>query len=134
MLRVVGSFWPTVLRPSVPKRLTGFKLYATSANKCQHRCAIMQTDASCWAETMLPVVGQQCCVRMHGASVHCQLGDETNTYIINIFLLNHFFFYTILIKVNQCQFLLKFPSHTGSKLVRHHFFHSCFGGQRVLVL
>ena len=28
-----------------PKSLTGFKLYATSANKCQHCCASMQTDA-----------------------------------------------------------------------------------------
>ena len=37
-----------------PKRLTGFKLYATSANKCQHCGGSMQTDATCWA--------QQCCV------------------------------------------------------------------------
>ena len=28
-----------------PKSLTGFKLYATSANKCQHCCSSMQTDA-----------------------------------------------------------------------------------------
>ena len=29
-----------------PKSLTGFKLYATSANKCQHCCGSMQTDAT----------------------------------------------------------------------------------------
>ena len=40
-----------------PKSLTGFKLYATSASKCQHCCGSMQTDATCWA--------QQCCVRLH---------------------------------------------------------------------
>ena len=37
-----------------PKSLTGFRLYATSANKCQHCCGFVQTDATCWA--------QQCCV------------------------------------------------------------------------
>ena len=36
------------------KSLTGFKLYAASANKCQHCCGSLQTDATCWA--------QQCCV------------------------------------------------------------------------
>ena len=41
-----------------PKNLTGFKLYVTSANKCQHCCGSMQTDATCWA--------QQCCIRLHG--------------------------------------------------------------------
>ena len=29
------------------KNLTGFKLYATSANKCQHCCGSMQTDVIC---------------------------------------------------------------------------------------
>ena len=29
-----------------PKSLTGFKLYATSANRCQHCCGSMQTDAT----------------------------------------------------------------------------------------
>ena len=29
-----------------PKSLTGFKLYATSANRCQHCCSSMQTDAT----------------------------------------------------------------------------------------
>ena len=37
-----------------PKSLTGFKLYATSANKCQHCCGSMQPDETCWA--------QWCCV------------------------------------------------------------------------
>ena len=39
------------------KSLTGFKPYATSANKCrQHCCGSMQTDTTCWA--------RQCCVFM----------------------------------------------------------------------
>ena len=29
-----------------PKSLTGFKLYTTSANKCQHCCGSMQTDVT----------------------------------------------------------------------------------------
>ena len=33
-----------------PKSLTGFKLYATSNNKCQHCCGSMQTDETCWAQ------------------------------------------------------------------------------------
>ena len=37
-----------------PKSLTSFKLYATSANKCQHCCSSSQTDATCCA--------QKCCV------------------------------------------------------------------------
>ena len=40
------------------KSLTGFKLYATNANKCQNFCSYMQTDATCSA--------QQCCVRLQG--------------------------------------------------------------------
>ena len=38
----------------MPISLTGFKLYAASANKYQQCCCSMQTDATCWA--------QQCCV------------------------------------------------------------------------
>ena len=48
------------------KSVTGFKLYATSANKCQHCCGSMQTDATCLGPTMLRVVGQKCCIRLHG--------------------------------------------------------------------
>ena len=48
------------------KSLTGFKLYATSANKCQHCCGSMQTDATshnivgpsnvacCWPTVLRP--------------------------------------------------------------------------------
>ena len=32
------------------KSLTGFKVYATSANKRQHCCGSMQTDSTCWAQ------------------------------------------------------------------------------------
>ena len=42
------------VRLHVPISLTGFKLYAASANKYQQCCCSMQTDATCWA--------QQCCV------------------------------------------------------------------------
>ena len=52
LLRVVGQ--KCCIRLYGPKSLTGFKLYATSANKCQHCYGSMQTDATCWA--------QQCCV------------------------------------------------------------------------
>ena len=54
---IVACSWPTILRQFVwaYKCLTGFKLYATSANNCQPCCGSMQTDATCWA--------QQCCVR-----------------------------------------------------------------------
>ena len=37
-----------------PKSFTGFKLYATNANKFQHCCGSIEMDATCWA--------QQCCV------------------------------------------------------------------------
>ena len=53
------------------KSLTGFKLYTTSANKCQHCCGSMQMAAkqvtTLLGPTVLGVVGQQCCVRLHGA-------------------------------------------------------------------
>ena len=53
-----------------PKRLTGFKKYATSANKCQHCCGSMQMDATCWT--------QQCCVLSANnvASVCMSLGGS----------------------------------------------------------
>ena len=44
-----------------PKGFNGFKLYATSANKCQHCCCSMQTDvfgpnnvACCWPTMLRP--------------------------------------------------------------------------------
>ena len=43
------------------KSLTGFKLYATSANKCQHCCGSMQTEATSHnivGPIMLGIVGQ----------------------------------------------------------------------------
>ena len=68
--RGLTIFWYIYSR--LAKSLTGFKLYATSANKCQHCCGSMQMDATshnivgsnnvacCWP-TMLT------CVRLHGA-------------------------------------------------------------------
>ena len=44
LLGVVGQ--KCCVRLHGPKSLTGFKLYATSANKCQHCCGSMQTDAT----------------------------------------------------------------------------------------
>ena len=44
MLGVVGQqCW---VRLHGLKSLTGFKLYVTSANKCQHCCGSIQTDAT----------------------------------------------------------------------------------------
>ena len=39
------------------KSLTGFKLYATSANKCQHCCGSTQNGRNMLDPTMLRVVG-----------------------------------------------------------------------------
>ena len=44
LLGVVGQ--QCCVRLHGPKSLTGFKLYATSTNKCQHCCGSMQTDAT----------------------------------------------------------------------------------------
>ena len=44
LLGVVGQ--PCCVRLHGPKSLAGFKLYATSANKCQHCCGSMKTDAT----------------------------------------------------------------------------------------
>ena len=44
LLSVVGQ--QCCVRLHGPKSLTGFKLYATSGNKCQHCCGSMQTDAT----------------------------------------------------------------------------------------
>ena len=44
LLGVVGQQCCVRLRG--PKSLTGFKQYAASANKCQHCCSSMQTDAT----------------------------------------------------------------------------------------
>ena len=44
LLGVVGQ--QCCVRLYGPKSLTGFKLYATSANNCQHCCGSMQTDTT----------------------------------------------------------------------------------------
>ena len=44
LLGVVGQ--QCCVRLHGPKSLTGFKLYTASANKCQHCCGSMQTDAT----------------------------------------------------------------------------------------
>ena len=54
------------------KSLTGFKLYTTSANKCQHCCSSMQTDSSCWAK--------QCCVLLANNVASVCMGLKT--YIV----------------------------------------------------
>ena len=49
-----------------PKSLTGFKLYATSANIVVVPCKRTQQVATLLGPTILGVVGQQCWVRLHG--------------------------------------------------------------------
>ena len=49
-----------------PKSLTGFKLYATSANIVVVPCKRTQQVTTLLGPTMLGVVGQQCLVRLHG--------------------------------------------------------------------
>ena len=45
--KIIGCCWPQCcVRLHGPKSLTGFKLYATSSNKCQHCCGSMQTDTT----------------------------------------------------------------------------------------
>ena len=48
-----------------PKSLTGFKLYATSANIVVP-CKRTQQVTTLLGPTILGVVGQQCWVRLHG--------------------------------------------------------------------
>ena len=56
--RNVGTCWA--------KSLTGFKLYATSANTVVVPCKRTQQITTLLGPTILGVVGQQCCVRLHG--------------------------------------------------------------------
>ena len=49
-----------------PKSLTGFKLYAASANIVVVPCKRTQQVTTLLGPTMLDVVGQQCWVRLHG--------------------------------------------------------------------
>ena len=52
-----------------PKSLTGFKLYATNANKCQQVPTLLWFHANgrnMLGPTMLRVIAQQCFVRLHG--------------------------------------------------------------------
>ena len=61
--RNVGTCWAT--------SLTGFKLNATSANTVVVPCKQTQQVTTLLGPTMLGVVGQQCCVRLHGPLVKC---------------------------------------------------------------
>ena len=60
MLRVVGQ--QCCVRLYGPKSLTGFKLYATSANTV----VVPANGCNMLGPTMLRVVGQKCCVGLHG--------------------------------------------------------------------
>ena len=59
--RNVGSFWL--------KRLTGFKLCATTPGNRQHLkiCKTCNRVRKLTQNKMLRIVGQQCSVRLHGA-------------------------------------------------------------------
>ena len=63
LLRVVGSYWPTINVASVcmglNRPVSNYTQQVT--NKCQHCCGSMQTDAKYWA--------QQCCARARGATL-----------------------------------------------------------------
>ena len=62
--------------------MTGFKLYATSANIVVVPCKRTQQGTTLLGPTMLGVVGQQCWVRLHGPleSVVCgmEISDQTD--------------------------------------------------------
>ena len=70
LLSVVGQQCCVCLHGS--KSLTGFKLYATSANKCQH-CygSMVPRTQHCWPTTP-NIVGPNnvvtCCFRLHGTT------------------------------------------------------------------
>ena len=64
LLGVVGQH--CCVRLHGPKSLTGFKLYATSANIVVVPCKRTQQVTTLLDPTMLGVVGQQCWVRLHG--------------------------------------------------------------------
>ena len=59
------------------KSLTGFKLYSTTVNKCQHCCGSMQTSATCWT--------QQCWVLLANnvASVCTALTEDSLTTLLS---------------------------------------------------
>ena len=54
--------------------ISGFKLYATSANKCQHCCDIMQMDVTCWAQ-------QYCFAWASNHSVVGYINNNNNSFI-----------------------------------------------------
>ena len=53
------------------KSLTGFKLSATTPNNMQQDVTGYANGRNMQHPTMLGVVGQQCCVRLHGALGGC---------------------------------------------------------------
>ena len=69
-----------------PKSLTGFKLYATSANivvvPCKRSQHVGPNNVACCWPTLLRVVGQQCCVRLHGPLKPMQT-DATSHNIVS---------------------------------------------------
>ena len=60
---IVGS---CCVRLHGDKSLTGFKLCATTPNNMQQHATGCANGRNMWRSTMLGVVGQQCCVRLHG--------------------------------------------------------------------
>ena len=65
MLGVVGQ--QCCLRLHGAKRLTGFKLCATTRKNIQQHATGCANGRNMYHPTMLGVVGQQCCVRLHAA-------------------------------------------------------------------
>ena len=64
-----------------PKSLTSFKLYATSAIKCQHCCSSMQTEVTCWA--------QQCCVLLANNFASVCIGLSTRNNVVTCYVRLH---------------------------------------------
>ena len=74
LLRVVGQQCCVGLYG--PKNLTGFKLYATSTDKCQHCCGSLQTEATCWA--------QHCCVLLDNNAASVYMGLKSCSKFVNL--------------------------------------------------
>ena len=75
MRKRTQHFWPTTpnmvescwVRLHIDKSLSGFKLCATTANNRQWRETGCANVRNIYHPTILGVVGQQCCVRLHRA-------------------------------------------------------------------
>ena len=107
--RNVGTCWA--------KRLTGFKLYATTANIVMVPYKRTQQVTTLLGPTMLGVFGQQCCVRLHGplGLIETEANSEYKK-TLPLFIL------TLCIKF-ECYIYTHLPNHTKwfGKMTRFQF-------------